>query len=138
MHGFMLFFHFIGLAMGIGIPIANLVIQRVAASSPPEDAMVLRGIPARLAPWSWTRLGLLWMTGLWMLFFTFGVRVMPGWFWVKLLDVIALTAVVVLIWQTMQALRAGNAAVASRMQMLGPAALVLGLGAVLFAVLSFY
>lgn len=137
MHEIMLFLHFIGLALGIGVPIANLLIQRLAAAATPEGAAVLRSLPGRLAPLSWTGLGLLWLTGLWMLFFTFGVRLMPGWFWVKLLDVIALSGVVFLIWQTMQAVRAGDESARSRMAMLGPAALALGLLAVLLAVIAF-
>jgi len=140
MHGLLLFLHFIGLALGIGVPIANFAIQRVAADSAPEAAAVLRSIPPRLTPFSWTGLGLLLVTGVLLL-------LVPGmgrfafsqfWFWLKLLDVAALVGVVYLMWQTMQQVRAGDMAAAARMRMLGPAALGLGLLAVLFAVITFH
>jgi hypothetical protein len=58
-------------------------------------------------------------------------------FWVKLIDVILLTAVVALIWMTMARLRLGDTSVAARMPLLGMGASILGLGAVLFATMAF-
>ncbi len=141
MYTILLFLHFIGLALGIGIPIANLVAQRLAAASSPEGAAALRTMGPRLAPFSQAGLALLIVTGLLMLLFL-QARVMVSvagvWFWLKLLCVAGLCAVVFLLWQTANEIRAGNMRNAPRMAMLGPAAMTLSLATVLFAVLGFH
>lgn len=138
MHTLLLFLHFIGMALGIGLPVANMVSQRLAHSASPEAAAALRRIPPMLAPFSAGGLITLWVTGVLLLFGYWGVSAVPGMFWVKLVCVIALTAIVVTIWMTMARIRAGDVSVASRMPMLGMGASLFGLLAVLFATMAFH
>ncbi len=141
MYSILIFLHLIGLVLGMGIPIANLVAQRLAASASPEGAAALRALPPRLAPFSQAGLALLVITGLLMLLSSRGrdMAFITGgfWFWVKMLSVAGLVAVVYFIWQTSNEIRAGNTAAAERMRMLGPAALALSLAATFFAVIAF-
>lgn len=134
----LLFLHFVGLALGIGLPVANMMAMRLAtAAVSPEAATALRGLPPRLGPFSSGGLVLLWITGVWMLVTKWGDGSVPPTFWVKFVCVVLLTAVVGAIWVTMLQIRRGDRSVARRMPLLGMAASVLGLLAVLFAVMAF-
>lgn len=133
-----LFLHFIGLALGIGVPIANMVAQRVAMSASPDVAAALRGLAPRLAPISTGGLVILWITGLIMISSRWTAAGVPAAFWVKFAAVVGLTAVVAAIWWTMGRIRGGDMAAAGRMKILGPAAGILGLIAILFAVIAFH
>ncbi|MCW5696829.1 MAG: hypothetical protein KIS96_08860 [Bauldia sp.] len=141
MYELLVFIHLVGLAVGIGVPIGNLAIQRIAASAPPEVAAVLRSIPGRLAWYSRGGLIALVVSGLLMQAFAQG-RAMVSfggvWFWLKMVAVVGLIAAVYFIWQTMEEARKGNPAVMARMRMLGPAVLGLSLLATLFAVIAFH
>ncbi len=141
MYTILLFLHFIGLALGVGVPIGNIVAQRLAANSSPEGAAALRGLPPRLAPFSQAGLALLIITGVLMMGFSQGramVAFAGFWFWLKLASVAGLAAVVFLLWQTSVQMRAGNMQNAARMRLLAPAAMALSLATVLFAVLAFH
>jgi len=138
LHDIMLFFHFIGLALGVGVSFTNMFLMRLAGSADtPETAGVIRSLPQRLAVLSTVGLGILWVTGLVMVI-RWGVGPYPTWFWLKMVMVVALTAVVYVIYQTQAAIRSGDAAAASRMKFLGPAAGVSSLVVVLFAIFAFH
>lgn len=137
-HDFLLFFHFIGLALGIGVSFTNLFLVRLAATAQtPEIGGVIRSLPQKLSVLSITGLAILWITGLVMVI-RWGVGPSPTWFWLKMLAVLALTGVVYLIYQTQMAIRAGDSTAAARMRILGPAAGVSGLVVVLFAIFAFH
>lgn len=135
-HDIVLFLHFIGLALGMGVGVTNLVIARSAASSP-ETAGPVRALMPMLARISTAGLGILVVTGL-LLIFQRGFSFLSAWFWIKMLSVAGMIAVSYLMFQAQAQIRQGNAAAAAQMKMLGPAMGGLGLLTVLFSVFAFH
>lgn len=135
----LLVLHFIGLVMGSGPGIANMVIMRAAATATPEGAAALRRVPPMLINVSTAGLVLLWITGLIMVWTIYGgPGGLPWAFWVKIVFVLILTAVVVAMHMTLAEIRkTGNMALAARMPKLGPMAGLSALVAVIFAVIAF-
>lgn len=140
MYEILVFIHLIGLVLGIGVPLGNLAIQRIAQSAPPDVAAVLRTIPGRLAWYSRGGLIALVVSGILMQAFARG-RLMVDfggvWFWLKMVAVAGLIAVVYFMYQTMQQAKAGDMSVMERMRLLGPGALGLSLLATFLAVIAF-
>ncbi len=135
----LLFLHLVGLVMGAGPGIANMVIMRTAATAAPDGAAALRRVPPILVNVSTAGVVVLWITGLIMVWTAYGG---PGnllWaFWVKIVFVIILTAVVIAMQMTLAQIRkTGNMALAARMPKLGPMAGLSALLAVFFAVVAF-
>ncbi len=139
MNQFWLFLHFIGLIVAAGPGLASMVIMRTAATATPEGAAALRKVPPILVNISTAGLVLLWITGpimVWSVYGGFGN--LPWAFWVKIVFVLALTAVVIAMQVTLaQIRRTGNMALAARMPKLGPLAGLSALLVVLFAVIAF-
>ena len=134
----MLFLHFVGLMLGAAGGFASAVIMRRALALPAEEAKVLRGVGPILAKVSLLGLGLLWATGLVMVWNKWGgFSGLPQLFWVKAIFIASLTVITILINMTYGEIRKGNAAVAARLPKLGPLAGISALLAVLFAVLAF-
>ncbi len=138
----LVFLHLIGLAMGLGVGIANMFIARWAASSPaPESAMALRALPPRLSQVSQIGLGILVISGLLLLFTVGGMASYAFgqfWFWLKLVAVAGMGAVIYFLWQAQVAIKAGREP--QFKEYLPQAGLilgVLGLAATLFAVFAF-
>lgn len=108
----LVFAHLIGLAMGLGVGIANIFIARWAASSPaPESAMALRALPPRLSQVSQIGLGILVISGLLLLFTVGGMASYAFgqfWFWIKLVAVAGMGAVIYFLWQAQVAIKAGR------------------------------
>lgn len=138
MNQFWLFLHLIGLILGAGPGMANMVIMRTAATATPEGAAALRKVPPILVNVSTAGVVVLWITGIIMVWSRFGgPDALPTLFWVKFVFVVILTLVVVFMQMTLAEIRKGNMAAASRMPKLGPAAGVSALLAVLFACYAF-
>lgn len=138
----LLFLHLIGLAMGLGVGIANIFIARWAASSPaPESAMALRALPPRLSQVSQIGLGILVITGLLLLFTVGGMAsyaFSQFWFWLKLVAVAGMGAVIYFLWQSQVAIKAGREPQFKEYLPYGGMILGgLGLAATLFAVFAF-
>jgi hypothetical protein len=138
----LVFLHLVGLAMGLGVGIANLFIARWAASTPaPESAMALRALPPRLSQVSQIGLGILVVTGLLLLFTVSGMASYAFgqfWFYLKLVAVAGMGAVIYFLYQAQVAIKAGREP--QFKEYLPQAGMILGglgLAATLFAVLAF-
>jgi hypothetical protein len=134
----LLFLHFFGLLLGAGPGAAQSVIMRRAASAPPEQAQVLRGLGPVLANVSAVGIALLWITGLIMVWSKYGgFGSLPNAFWIKIVFVVILTLLAGFIHWTYAEVRRGNVAAAARLPIVGPASGISALLAVLFAVIAF-
>jgi len=138
MNAFILFLHFAGLMIGATGGFASGLLMRRAMMLPDAEARVVRNLGPLLAKVSAAGLVLLWATGLILVWSKWqGPASLPSLFWVKLVFVVALTALVGLIHLTYADIRKGNAAAAARLPKIGPLAGVSSLLAVLFAVYAF-
>jgi hypothetical protein len=126
--------------MGLGVGIANMAIARWAASATaPETAMALRTLPPRLSQISTVGLGVLIVTGILLLFdIGFGTAFQSFWFWLKMISVAGMIAVVYVVYQAQAAIKAGREPQFKEyLPMAGMILGVLGLAATLFAVIAF-
>lgn len=136
-HDIVLFFHLIGLALGFGIGIANIVIARTAmGAATPDAAGALRGLQPVLARISMAGLAVMVVSGL-LLIFERGFSDLSFWFWLKIVGAALLVAVAYLIFQAQRTIRAGGPP-PPRMRMYGPAMGILTLFTVLFAIFAFH
>jgi hypothetical protein len=134
----LLFLHLFGLMLGAAGGMSSGLIMRRAATATPEAAGTLRGLGPMLANTSAAGVALMWVTGLVMVWATWGGPAnLPSLFWVKLVFVLALTAAVGAVHMTYGQIRRGNPAAAARLPKLGPVAGLSALLAVLFAVYAF-
>jgi hypothetical protein len=138
----LVFAHLIGLAMGLGVGIANMFIARWAASTPaPESAMALRALPPRLSQISQIGLGVLVISGLLLLFTVGGMAsyaFSQFWFYMKLLAVAGMGAVIYFLYQAQVAIKAGREPQFKEyLPQAGMILGILGLAATLFAVFTF-
>ena len=133
-----LILHFLGLAMGMSVSIANAVMLGVIARASPAERPVLARFPPAMSQVGKLGLGLLWVTGLIMVYTRWnGIGGMPWFFHVKLTAVVVLSAIVVYISRLEAQVRRGDAAASARMQAVGKVASACALVAVIFAVLTF-
>jgi hypothetical protein len=137
MNEILLILHFLGLAAGLSASIGNVIIMRLVRAAP-ADAPVLGKVPPQLARVGHTGLGLLWLTGIIMVWTVYGgPQNMTAAFWWKLACVIVVTVAVGMIDMTMKAIRSGDRAKAARLPPLGAAAGGFTILAVIFAVVAF-
>ncbi|MCC6735311.1 MAG: hypothetical protein IT534_04190 [Bauldia sp.] len=137
-HDILLFAHFIGLAMGIGVGITNMVIARmIGAAATPDAASALRSLPPILSRISMAGLVVLVISGLLLLFY-WGFAITDFWFWLKILGVAGMIGVAYLMYQAQEKIRAGDQTAAAQMRQLGPAMGGLGLLVTLLSVFSFH
>jgi hypothetical protein len=138
MNDFLLVVHFIGLMMGAAGGVGSMMAGRAALKASPEGAMALRSLGPQLANVSTAGVILLWITGVILVWSAYdGPGSLPAMFWVKFVFVLTLTAAVVAIKLTYAQVRSGNPAAAARLPMIGPAAGLSALLAVIFAVIAF-
>lgn len=138
MNQILIFLHFFGLMLGAAGGFASGLIMRRAAGMTPEGARPLRELGPMLANVSAVGLGLMWLSGLVLVWSRWnGPGSLPGLFWIKFVFVLSLTAAAVVVHLTYGEIRRGNRAVAARLPRLGPVAGVSSLLAVLFAVFAF-
>lgn len=131
--------HLLGLMMGAGGGFASMITMRIAATRPPEHVAVLRTLGPSFAKFSAAGLGLMWVTGIALVFAKYGgFSDLPSLFWVKMVFVLSLTLAAIVLELTYGQIRKGNAAVAARLPKLGPWAGMSSILAVLFAVLAFH
>ncbi len=137
-HQILLIFHFIGLAMGFSASFSNIVMGRLIAVAPGPEKAVLGRFPLAISRVGTIGLGLLWVTGLTMLYTRWnGFAAMPWQFHVKIGCVVLLSIVVGYIHLLQGRLRRGDAAVAARIEPVGKLAFLFALTALVFAVLTF-
>jgi hypothetical protein len=133
-----LILHFLGLAMGFSVSIGNIVMLNVMAKSAPAERAVLGRFPPAISKVGRAGLGLLWATGLTMLYTRWnGLSGMPWQFHVKLTAVVLLTLTVIYLGRLEHRIQRGDAAAAAQIQVFGKVASACALLAVIFAVLAF-
>ena len=131
--------HLLGFGAAVASSVGNFIILRMVAESP-ADRPVLAKVPPRLARVGQSGLGLLWLTGLIMLWTIFGgPQNVPSTFWFssKIVFVIAVTVVVVMADITLKRIQAGNLALIRQLPIYGIGMAVLLLLIVICAVLAF-
>jgi uncharacterized membrane protein len=134
----LLVLHFLGLAMGLAVPLANMVLMTIVSRATPDERAVLARFPPRMVRVGDTGLVLLWATGLTLVFTKWGgFAVLPWQFHVKLTAVVLLTLTIGYVHALMGKAKRGDAAAAARMPAVGRVALLFALTAVVFAVLTF-
>lgn len=135
----LLTFHMIGLVMGFVAPFSNMIIGATAKGAAPDQRQALMLLPPRIARISHAGLGLLIITGIWMVFQKFGgFAALPWTFHVKLTAVVVLVVAVGMIDMNMRkAFKQGDAAAMSRIEGLGKLAFLAALTALVFAVVTF-
>lgn len=137
-HDILLFLHFIGLAMGLGVGITNMVVARmVSAAATPDAASALRALPPILARISMAGLVVLVFSGL-LLLFWWGFGITNFTFWLKIVAVAGMIGIAYLMYQAQRKIRAGDLTAAARMRQLGPAMGGLGVLVVLLSVLALH
>ena len=134
----LLILHLLGMAMGLAVPLSNMVLQGlIAKAAPPEQAALAR-FPPLMSRIGEIGLALLWTTGLALVYTKWGgFGAFPWQFQVKLTAVVILTLLVGYIQILMRKARNGDRAAAARIPTVGRFALLASLTAVVFAVLTF-
>src|SRR5262249_33685072 len=130
--------HFIGLAMGLAVPFANIVMVGVMSKAQPAEQAILGRFPLAMSKIGKIGIALLWATGITMVFTRWsGFSTLPKTFMFKLTAVILLTITVGYISVLERRIKKGDAAAIARIQLFGKIAFALGITAVVFAVLTF-
>ena len=133
-----LILHFLGLAMGMSVTFGNIVMLNLITRAAPAEKAVLARFPPAISKVGRAGLGLLWATGLTMVYTRWnGLAGMPWQFHVKLTAVILLTLTVIYLSRLEAQVQRGDAAAAARVQTFGKLASASALIAVIFAVLTF-
>jgi hypothetical protein len=131
--------HIIGLMMGAGGGFGSMIAARAALKMPPEQAGAVRSLGPQLGRFSTIGLVLMWLTGVSLVFLKYdGFASLPQMFWVKAIFITTLTLAAITLELTYAQVKAGNAAAAARLPLLGPIAGGSSLLAVLFAALAFH
>lgn len=137
-HQVLLILHFVGLAMGLSVSFANLVMSRLIAKAPIPEKAVLGRFPPIMSRIGTIGLTLLWVTGLTMVYTRWGgFATLPWQFHVKLTAVVLLTITVGYIHRQQRRMQRGEAAAAARIEVAGKIATAFALTALVFAVLTF-
>lgn len=137
MNQILLILHLFGFGGGVAAALGNfLVTAQVEAN--PADAAALSRLRMPFTRAGQGAIGLLWLTGIILLWSKWGGPAsVPSLFWVKLLLVVALTAVIGAMDVTMKAVRGGNVALAARLPILGRVGAALLVLIVIVAVFAF-
>ena len=141
-HDIVLFLHFVSLASGLGIGIANMFIARWAGETDnPDTAAVLKSLTPRLAQISTISLGVLVVTGILLLIET-ALGSYPWnqlWFWMKLLGSSAMVAIAFFVLQAQRQIKRDETAQFARyIPLVGPTMGGLGLVVILFSIFVFH
>ncbi|MEO8669383.1 MAG: hypothetical protein ABI399_12760 [Bauldia sp.] len=138
MNEILLMLHFIGLGLGASGTVAGFVVGRLVMASP-KDAPVLGRVPQMVSRFSGTGLGLLWITGIIMVWSRWdGPASLPHFFWAKFVFVVAITIAFGFIEAALaQAKRGDPAGAQKKFQIVGPIASLCLLLIIVFAVLAF-
>src|SRR5262245_17840533 len=130
--------HFLGLVMGLAVPFANIALATLMAKAAPNEKMVLGRFPFAMSKVGKIGLTLLWVTGVTMVFTRWkGFGNLPTMLQFKITCVVLLTIVVGIISALEMKAKKGDMSVIPRIQMVGKIAMVFGLLAMIFAVLTF-
>jgi uncharacterized membrane protein len=131
--------HLLGFGAAVAASVGNFIILRLVAAAP-GDLPVLAKVPPRLARVGQSGLGLLWLTGLIMLWTIFGgPQNVPSSFWfsAKMVFVILVTIAVFMSGLTLKRAQAGDFAAARRLPAYGMVMAGLLLLVLICAVIAF-
>ncbi len=136
----LLIVHFIGLMLGAGGGFGSALAAGHAKTLPADRASAIKELGPKLANLSMIGLVLMYVTGVALLVLKYGgdPGVLPMMFWIKMVFVGTLTLAACGIIFTYGQIRRGDAAVETRLPVLGPIAGMSSLAAVVFAVLTFH
>jgi uncharacterized membrane protein len=141
-HDTILFLHFVSLASGLGLGIANMFIARWAKEvDNPDTAAVIRSLGPRLAHISTISLGVLVVTGILLLIETaFGSYPWNQfWFWMKLVGSSAMVTIAFFVLQAQRQIKRGETPQFGQyMPLVGPTMGGLGLVVTLFSAFAFH
>lgn len=134
-----LILHFVGLALGMSVSAANIVMLGVMSKAAPGERAVLARFPPAMSRVGQIGLVIMWATGITMVYTRWsGLAGMPWVFHAKLAAVLLLTVLAFYVLPRLERrVRNGDAAAAARMPVVGKVATVCGLAAVILAVLTF-
>lgn len=134
----LLILHFFGLALGLSVSIANVVMLGVIAKAAPNERGVLARFLPAMSGVGRIGLALLWVTGFAMLYTRWnGFNGLPWTFHVKLAAVVVLTIAVTYLARLERRVQRGDASAAPQMRLFGGLATLSAVTAVVFAVLTF-
>lgn len=135
----LLILHFIGLAMGLSVTFANIVMAGIIDKAAPAEKSILGRFPLAMSRVGYIGLTLLWITGLTMVFTRWnGFQYLPSpAFHIKFTAVVLLTVAVIFIRVLELRIRRGDTAAIARIQVAGKVAALFALIAVIFAVWTF-
>lgn len=137
MNEVLLMLHFIGLGLGTAAAVGGFVTGQLIQASP-QDAPVLGRVPQMTSKIGQAGLGLLWLTGLIMVWTRWGgPENLPWAFWVKLVFVVILTIFVGLISAALRKVKQGDVAAGERLPIFGPIGGISLLLVIVFAVIAF-
>lgn len=128
--------HLFGFAAGAAASVGNLAVMRAVAAAP-ANAPVLGKLAPFFARVGQVGLAVLWITGAAMIWMQNGPANLPDAFWIKLLLVITLTAVVIALALLAKRMHSGDKSAAARMPLLGRIAGVLLVLVVISTVIAF-
>jgi hypothetical protein len=137
MNQILLILHLFGFGAGIAASIGNFTIGTLIQASP-GDAPVLRKVSPVLGRVGQAGLGLLWLTGVILIWSRYGgPGNLPTLFWWKFACVVLITAGVVAMGLMLKQVQAGNRALAARMPFFGAGMAGLMVLIVILAVFAF-
>jgi len=137
----LLILHFFGLAMGLSVPLSNMVMMGLISKASGPDQAVLSRFPPTMMRVGDIGLALLWLSGLGMLFTRYGGFAglsALGWtLHVKLTAVVILTGLVGYMHGMVRKARNGDKAAAAMLPKIGRVAFLMAVTAIVFAVATF-
>ena len=134
----LLVLHFLGLAMGLSVPLANATMMRLISAAEPPDKAVLGRFPPVMSRVGTAGIALLWLTGLTMVYTRWGgFATLPPMFHVKLAAVVLLTVTVGYIKIVERRVARGETAALATIQKFAKVAALFAVLAVVLAVITF-
>lgn len=137
MNEILIILHFLGLGAGVASGVGNAVVGAQIAGQP-DDRAVLGRLPPIFARVGHIGLGLLWATGLILIWTKYGgLSSLPLTFWAKLAGVVLLTVIIGVMTMRMRQMREGNLAAGAILPTLGRVNGLVLLGIIVLAVFAF-
>lgn len=132
----LLFLHFFGLVLGMGSGMALSNATRIVTAAPAESGF--ERFTGMLARNGHIGLGLLWVTGLLMVWLRYGgVGAFSVWFWIKMVLVVVLSAAVGMGAAAYRKAKAGDGEAARRAKIASTVSGLSGIGIIFAAVFAF-
>mgnify|MGYP000392144044 CR=1 FL=1 len=134
----LLFLHFFGLVIGMGSGVAMSRMGPLAQNANDDQRSILFTAGKMLSQNGHIGLGLLWVTGLLMVWLKYGsVDGMSVYFWIKMILVVILSASIGMASAAYKRVRGGDLSAMPRVKMFGMINGLAGLGVILSAVFAF-